>query len=281
VILSVKANQIESVAPDLPATYAPHTVVMTVQNGIPWWYFQRSTLPLAGSAQNFQDPSGVIAANIPCERIVGCVAYPAVEYVAPGLLRHVEGTRFPVGELDGTESERVKAISDALAGAGLKSPVLTDIRSEIWLKALGALAFNPISALTHASLVEICRFRETRELARRMMEEAEEIARRLGVTLRLPIERRIAGAEAVGNHKSSMLQDIEIGRPIELEALLGSVIRLGRMTGAPTPNLDAVYACTRLLADTLSVTQSRLRPEVAGQPGDVIVPFGDLALHGA
>jgi 2-dehydropantoate 2-reductase len=263
VILAVKANQIETISRDLPATYGPETVVLTVQNGIPWWYFKRCGGTFGERSLACEDPTGFIDRNIPADRIVGCVAYPAVERLAPGVLRNMEGTRFPVGELDGSDTERVRRIAETFSRAGFKAPVLADIRGEIWLKALGALAFNPISALTRATLVDICRCPETRALATRMMQEAEEIARRLGVTLRLPIERRIAGAEAVGAHKTSMLQDVENGRPLEIDALLLSVIELGRLTGSPVSNLEAVYACTRLLDRTLTTTATRLRHEGA------------------
>ena len=254
IILAVKANQIAAICRDLPAVYGPETVVLTVQNGIPWWYFKRCGGAFAGRRLECEDPTGLIESNIPADRVIGCVAYPAVERVAPGVLRHIEGTRFPVGELDGSNTERVQTIAETLNRAGFKAPVLSDIRGEIWLKALGALAFNPISALTRATLVEICRFPETRMLATRMMQEAEEIARRFGVTLRLPIERRIAGAEAVGAHRTSMLQDAENGRPLEIDALLLSVIELGRLTDAPTSNMEAVYACTKLLDRILTAT---------------------------
>ena len=202
VILAVKAHQIHAVAPSLPQLFHRHTIVVTVQNGIPWWYFQRHGGPFDGRRIQCLDPHGVIERHIPAERVIACVAYPAVETVAPGVLRHVEGVRFPLGELDGSQSGRVRRLADLLVGAGFKAPVLTDVRGEIWLKAVGALAFNSISALTHATLEDICRCPETRVLALELMREAERIAAQLGVTLRLPLERRLAGAEAVGAHKT-------------------------------------------------------------------------------
>ena len=246
VVLAVKAHQVQAVAEDLARLPASASVV-TMQNGIPWWYFQRHGGPHEGRAVRAVDPSGTLAAGIdPC-RLVGCVVYPACELTAPGVVRHVEGERFALGELDGKPSARVEAFSAALAAAGLKAPVHADIRSEIWLKLWGNLTFNPVSALTRATLDRICGEPLTRALAAGMMVEAQEVASRLGITFRVPLERRIEGAARVGNHKTSMLQDIEAGRPTEIEALLGSVIELARLTGTAIPRIETVYACTRLL----------------------------------
>ena len=247
VILAIKAHQIEAVAPRVRALFGPDTIVVTVQNGIPWWYFQKHGGELDGRRLESLDPNGVIAANIEVDRIIGSIPYPAAEKTEPGVIRHVEGNRFPLAELDGSKSDRVKRLSDVFTKAGFKARVLTDIRSQIWLKAWGNLSFNPISALTGATLVEICQFPATRELSATMMREAQEIAHKLGVTFRHTVEQRIAGAEKVGAHKTSMLQDVEAGRSIELEALVGSVIELGRLTDTPTPSIDAVYACVKLL----------------------------------
>jgi 2-dehydropantoate 2-reductase len=269
IILAVKAHQIASVAPALPQLFHRDTIVVTVQNGIPWWYFQRHGGPLDGWRIECLDPDGVIVRHIPAERVIGCVAYPAVETTAPGVLRHVEGIRFPVGELDGSDSRRVQLLADLFVRAGFKSPVLSDVRGEIWLKAVGSVAFNPISALTHATLADICRAPETRELALQMMREAERIAAKLGVTLRVPLERRLAGGEAVGAHKTSTLQDVEAGRPLELDALVGAVLELGRLTSTPTPSISAIYACVKLLDQTLTTTGARLRAQPAGV-GDLV-----------
>ena len=257
VILALKAHQIEPVAPQMPALFGPETIVVTVQNGIPWWYFQRHGGEFDGRRLDSLDPTGVIEANIEGERIIGCVAYPATTVTEPGVIHHVEGDRFPVGELDGSESERAKTLCQALIGAGFRSRVIDNIRSEIWLKAWGNLSFNPVSALTHATLVDICRFPETRELAANMMKEAQEIAEKLGIEFRHTIERRINGAEAVGAHKTSMLQDVEARRSLEVEALIGAVIELGRLTNTPSPAIDAVYACVKLLDATLMRDRSR------------------------
>ncbi|HZW29231.1 MAG TPA: 2-dehydropantoate 2-reductase [Isosphaeraceae bacterium] len=264
VILSVKAHQVPAMAQDLPVLFGPDTIVVTMQNGIPWWYFLKCQGPYQGMRLEAVDPGGVIAAHIAVDRVIGCVAYPAAERIAPGVIRHIEGNRFSVGELDGAETPRVKMVSELFRKAGFKAPVLTDIRSEIWLKLWGNLSFNPISALTHATLVEICRFPPTRELAARMMAEAQAIAEKLGIHFRVSLERRIAGAEGVGKHKTSMLQDLEQGRALELEALVGAVVELGRITGTPTPHIDAVYACTSLLARTVQAEKGRLRIETLG-----------------
>ena len=255
VILAVKAHQLEAVARDVPHLCGPDTVVVTMQNGIPYWYFHQHGGEWAGSVVRSVDPSGVIARMIPPERVLGCVVYPAAELIAPGVVQHIEGDRFPVGELDGTSSERVRRVSQCFARAGFKAPVLEDIRAEIWLKLWGNLTFNPISALTRSTLADICQFPATRELAAAMMTEAQTIAHKLGIVFRVSLEKRIAGAERVGHHKTSMLQDVEAGRLPELEALVGSVVELGRLTRTPTPHIEAVYGLTQLLARTIALTR--------------------------
>lgn len=251
VILAMKAHQVEAVAADVPKLLGAGTMVVPMQNGIPFWYFQRHGGPLDGSKVSSVDPTGSIGESISGDRIIGCVVYPATELVSPGVIKHVEGDRFPVGELDGSSSDRVKQVSECFIRGGFKSPVLSDIRAEIWLKLWGNMTFNPVSALTQGTLAGICQYPPTRELAHAMMSEAQSIANKLGITFRVPIERRIAGAEKVGHHKTSMLQDVEAGRPLETEALLGSVIELGRLTETPTPHLDTVYALTKLLEKSL------------------------------
>ncbi len=251
VILGLKAHQIEPVVDDIRTLFGPDTMVLTTQNGLPWWYFQRHGGEFDGYRIEILDPGGRLTEGIEARRIIGCIAYPAATIVRPGVIRHIEGTRFPVGELDGSESERVQRVSETLIGAGFKSPVLTDIRSELWLKAWGNLSFNPISALCHATLVDICRFGPTRELAANMMTEAQTIAEKLGVTFRVPLEKRIAGAEKVGKHKTSMLQDVEAGRALETEALIGAVLEVGRLTDTPTPTIGAIYAAVKLLGRTI------------------------------
>jgi 2-dehydropantoate 2-reductase len=250
VILALKAHQVEAVAPSVPSLFGPDTTVVTMQNGIPWWYFHTHGGALEGTPVRSVDPNGVVGRTIPAERVLGCVVYPATSLVAPGVVKHVEGDRFPLGELDGRTSERVERVAGAFVRAGLKAPVVDDIRAEIWLKLWGNLTFNPISALTRATLVDICRCPSTRTLAAAMMTEAQTIAHKLGITFRVDLERRIAGAEKVGRHKTSMLQDIEAGRAPEIDALVGAVIELGRLTQTPTPNIEAVHALMTLLAQT-------------------------------
>ncbi|MDH3475990.1 MAG: 2-dehydropantoate 2-reductase [Rhodospirillales bacterium] len=247
VILALKAHYLDKVARELPALMRPETVIVTVQNGIPWWYFHKQGGPFEGRRLESLDPSGVLTKNIDADRIIGCVVYPAAAVPEPGVIHHVEGDRFPVGELDGSASERVQKLHDLLVKAGFRSRVLDDVRSEIWLKAWGNLSFNPISALTHATLQEICQFPDTRRLAATMMAEAQAIAEQLGVSFRHTIEKRIEGAESVGAHKTSMLQDVESGRSLEIEALMGAVLELGRLTETPAPAIEAVYACVKLL----------------------------------
>jgi 2-dehydropantoate 2-reductase len=252
VVIAVKAHQIPSLVPDIRQLFGPKTIVMTVQNGVPWWYFFKHGGPLDGRRIAAVDPSGAIDEAIERERIVGCIVYPAGEVTAPGVIHVVEGNRFSVGELDGSHSERVEALAAMLVRSGFKSYVLDDIRGEIWLKLWGNLSFNPISALTHQTLAGICRNPYTRELAAQMMGEAQQIGEKLGITFRHTIEKRIAGAEGVGEHKTSMLQDVEAGRSLEIEALVGAVVELGRLTETPTPHIDSVYAAVKGLEETLS-----------------------------
>jgi 2-dehydropantoate 2-reductase len=256
VILAMKAHQVEAVATHVPKLFGPQTVVVPLQNGIPYWYFHGHPGPLAGTRVRSADPEGLIGQHIPGERVIGCVVYPATEVLEPGLIKQVEGNRFPIGELDGSESERVRAVSECFIRGGLQSPILKDIRAEIWLKLWGNMTFNPISALTRATLAGICQYPPGRELATAMMTEAQCIAGKLGITFRVPIEKRIAGAERVGHHKTSMLQDVEAGRALEIDALLGSVVELARLTDTATPHLDTVYALTKLLGKTLEANRS-------------------------
>ena len=251
VLLALKAHQIEAVVDDLPRLFGSETVMITLQNGIPWWYFQKLGGEYANQVVRTVDPNGELLERIDPDRLVGCIAYPAATVAEPGIIKHIEGDRFPVGELDGTETARVRMVSKVLTDAGFKSRILDDIRSEIWLKLWGNLTFNPISALTHSTLVDICRFPLTRELAATMMTEAKTIAERLGARFRVPMERRIAGAEAVGKHKTSMLQDVEAGKPLEIDGMLGVVVELAETTGVEVPTLRALYACVSLLNETL------------------------------
>jgi 2-dehydropantoate 2-reductase len=263
IILGMKAHQVAAVADEIAAALGPDTTVVTTQNGIPWWYFFRHGGPNEGRRLESVDPGGVIWSRIPAERVVGCIVYPACELAAPGVIRQVEGSRFPLGEPDGADTPRVRALAELFRNAGFKTPVLNDIRSEIWLKLWGNLSFNPISALTHATLAGICRHPPTRALAAAMMREAQAVGEKLGVHFKVSLEKRIAGAEAVGEHKTSMLQDVESGRALELQALVGAVLELGRITEVPTPTIEHVHALASLLAETLARSKGRLRVESA------------------
>lgn len=263
VILAMKAHQLESVANDVPRLFGPDTVVVTMQNGIPYWYFHQHGGALEGNCVRSVDPSGIIGEKIRAHRVIGCVVYPASELIAPGVVRHVEGDRFPVGELDGSVSARVTRVSECFANAGFKAPVLENIRSEIWLKLWGNLTFNPISALSHSTLLDICQYPLSRELAANMMREAQAIANKLGIEFRVSLEKRIAGAEKVGKHKTSMLQDMEAGRAVEIDALVGSVVELGRLTDTPTPHIDTVYTLVKLLGKSIQEEAGYLRIQKA------------------
>ena len=251
VILGLKAHQVAAVAPDLPKLMHGATRVVTMQNGIPWWYFHKLSGAYTGMPVLAVDPDGVIAQHIPIDSVIGSVVYPASEVIRPGVIKVIEGNRFTLGEIDGSDTPSIRAVSDAFKAAGFKAPVSLDIRSEIWLKVWGNLSFNPISALTHATLEDICTYPPTRELAAGMMTEAQAIGEKLGVQFKVSLEKRIAGAQAVGQHKTSMLQDVEQGRALELQALVASVIELGKTTGTPTPTIQAVYALASLLAKNL------------------------------
>ncbi|QAZ40898.1 oxidoreductase [Methylibium sp. Pch-M] len=259
VLLTVKAHQVRDLLPELRELFGPQTMVVTMINGVPWWYFHKLGGPYDGQALRSVDPDGLLARHIEPERVIGSVVYPAAELVAPGVVKVIEGNRFTLGEPDGSRSPRIEALSQAMIRAGFKSPVSKDIRGEIWVKLWGNLSFNPISALTHATLQDICRFPLSRELAARMMGEAQAVGQKLGVEFKISLDKRIAGAEAVGAHKTSMLQDVENGRALELEALVGSVVELGRITDTPTPTIDAIYAAASLLGKTLGDARGRLQ----------------------
>ncbi|HTO46344.1 MAG TPA: 2-dehydropantoate 2-reductase [Burkholderiales bacterium] len=264
VILGMKAHQVAPVAKDLHHLLHGETVIVPMQNGIPWWYFQRHGGPFEGRRVAAVDPDGAIMSAIDPARIVGCVVYPACELAAPGVVRHIEGERFPLGEPDGAASARVVRLAETFVRAGLKAPVLDSIRAEIWLKLWGNLTFNPISALTHSTLVDICQFAPARELAAAMMREAEQVANKLGITFRVTLDKRIAGAEKVGKHKTSMLQDVEAGRDPEIDALVGAVIELGQLTGVPTPHIDTAYALVKLLGRTMQEERVSIRAQPFG-----------------
>ena len=251
VILAVKAHQIAPIVEDVNTLLADDSVLLTIQNGILWWYFQLHGGQFDGHVLQTIDPEGKLAKTLDPKKIIGSISYPAAEISAPGEITHIEGLRMPIGEIDGVEKERTRQLADLLTRAGFKSPILDSIRAETWLKVLGNLSFNPVSALTHATLEDICKYEPSRELIDRMMSECREVAHRLDVEIRLSNERRIAGAERVGKHKTSMLQDIEVGKALELEGLIGAVIEMANMTDTQVPFIEAVYALIRLLDQTV------------------------------
>jgi 2-dehydropantoate 2-reductase len=258
VLLAVKAHQVQEALPALQGLFGPATAVVSMSNGLPWWYFQRLPGRFRDQVLESVDPGGAIGAAIAPERVIGSVVYAAAELVEPGKVRAVEGNRFLLGEPDGRQSARIEALAEVLQRAGFEAPITKDIRGEIWLKLWGNLCFNPVSALSHATLEGICRDPDGRALVEAMMKEARAVAKKLGVVLRMPIDKRIAGAEAVGAHKTSMLQDVEHGRPLELAALVGSVVELGRITGVPTPSIAAIHQVAALLSRTLAARGSGL-----------------------
>ena len=250
IVLGVKAHQLAPIAADVASIVTPTTMVMTAQNGIPWWYFFKHGGPHEGVRLESVDPGGVIARHLPIDAIVAAIIYQAAEIESPGVIRHIEGHRLPVAEIDGQKTERIAALSELFTRAGFKSPAISDVRVEIWMKLWGNLTFNPVSALSHATLEDICRFAPTRALAVAMMREAQAVGEAFGIRFRLSVDKRVAGAESIGAHKTSMLQDIEHGRGTEIDALLGSVIELARLANVATPHLDAIYAVTKLLSET-------------------------------
>jgi 2-dehydropantoate 2-reductase len=247
VFLGVKAHGLTSLAPSLRPLFGPDTVVVSTQNGVPWWYFQNVGGEFDGLRLERVDPGGVIAQAIEPRRVVGSLAYFATDIAEPGVIHHTEGNRISFGEPDGTKSERAKAIAEALIAAGFRCPVTARFRHEIWVKLLGNVAFNPISALTGGTLEELARHPDTAKVVREIMTETEAVAGKLGIEMPISIDQRMAGAEKVGAHKTSMLQDLEAGRPLELEAVVGAVVELGDRLGVPMPATRAVYACAKML----------------------------------
>ena len=246
VIVTLKAHSVPSVVGAMQPLMGPQTTIVSGVNGVPWWYFYKIGGALEGIRLQSVDPGNMQWDGFGPERVLGCVVYPAAEVSQPGTIRHIEGNRFSLGEPDGSKSDRAMALSQALQAAGLKAPVRPRLRDEIWVKLWGNLSFNPISALTHATLDVLCTSPGTRDVARRMMVEAQEIAEKLGVTFPIDVERRIDGGAAVGAHRTSMLQDLAAGRTMEIDALVGSVQELGRITGTPTPTIDTVFALIAL-----------------------------------
>jgi len=253
VFLTVKAHSLPAIAPRLAPLLGAGTVVVSAQNGIPWWYFQRHGGPLEGTHIEGLDPGHVVSRAITADRIIGCIVYPSALIAEPGVVRHIEGDRFALGELDGVTTDRCRQLAGAITESGLRSPIRSRIRSDLWVKLLGNLAFNPISALARATLVEIVTHPEAGALARAIMTEADSVARAVGIEVPVSVDRRMAGAEKVGRHKTSMLQDLEMGRPMELESVVAAVLELGKKVGVPMPHTGAVYACAKLLGDSISI----------------------------
>jgi 2-dehydropantoate 2-reductase len=247
VIVALKAHSVPGVVDAMRPLLGNDTGVVTAVNGIPYWYFYKHGGAFENSTLETIDPAAKQWRVLGPERAIGCVVYPATEVDEPGVIRHVEGDRFPLGEPSNEKSERVLALSKAMVAAGLKAPVRSDIRSDLWVKLWGNLSFNPISALTGATLEAIVADPGTRGLARQMMVEAQAIGEALGVRFAVDVDRRIKGAGAIGAHKTSMLQDLERGRPMEIDALVGAVAELGRLANIETPAIDAVLALVRQL----------------------------------
>ncbi len=249
VIISLKAHSLPAMAGRLPVLFKEETVVITAMNGLPWWYFQRHGGEYENTTIETLDPGGVITKAIAPERVLGCIVLPAAEIAAPGVIQHMEGGTFPIGELDGTISDRALRISAAMTESGFKCPISRKIRHDIWVKLMGNVAFNPISALTGATLADMCEHEQVRPLVHDIMVEVRTLCENLGEELSVTVERRIEGARKVGAHKTSMLQDLEAGRPLELECMVGAVLELGETLGVPMPNTSSVHGMTKLLAE--------------------------------
>jgi 2-dehydropantoate 2-reductase len=246
VIVTLKAHSVPPVVGAMQPLIGPDTTIVSGVNGVPWWYFHKIGGPLEGTRLRSVDPGDVQWNGFGPDRVLGCVVYPAAEVSEPGVIRHIEGNRFSLGEPDGSKSDRATALSQVLQSAGLKAPVRPRLRDELWVKLWGNLSFNPISALTHATLDVLCTDPGTRDVARRMMIEAQAVAEKLGVSFPIDVDRRIEGGAAVGAHRTSMLQDLDAGRPMEIDALVASVQELGRITETPTPTIDTVLALVAL-----------------------------------
>ncbi len=255
IFLGVKAQGLPQLAPQLGPVLSPDTTVVSTQNGIPWWYFQGFGGEWDGLRLERIDPGGVISAAIEARRVLGSIVYFSTEITAPGVVQHIEGNRISLGEPDGTRSDRCRRIAEALIASGLRCPVTSRLRHEIWVKLLGNASFNPVSVLTRATLVQMVRDPEVCSLIRNIMQEVEALSHKLGLELPISIDQRIAGAEKVGEHKTSMLQDLEAGRSMELEALVGSVVELGERVGLPMSYTRTVYACAKLLAESVARQQ--------------------------
>jgi 2-dehydropantoate 2-reductase len=266
VFLGLKAHSYPTCGPLIGPLLGPNTAIVAAQNGIPWWYFHQLPGPYQGHRIEAVDPGGATSAVLPPERAIGCVVYPATVLEALGVVRHLEGTRFSIGEPSGELSERCKALSEAMIAGELKCPVETDLRNDIWIKLMGNVAFNPLSALSRATMVQMCLDLNTRRVVTQLMEETLDVAARLGTTPDISIEKRLRGAEKVGHHKTSMLQDLEAGKQLELDAIVSAVVELADLTGAAAPTLRTIHAATDLLARTSGVAPSHRGGNLHQQP---------------
>ena len=257
VFLGVKAHGLPQLAPHLTSVFGPDTTVVSTQNGIPWWYFQGFGGGWEGLRLERVDPGGVISSAIDARRVIGSIVYFSTEITSPGVVQHIEGNRISLGEPDGSRSDRVRAIAEALIASGLRCPISARLRHEIWVKVLGNASLNPVSALTRATIVQMVRDPGVCSVIRNIMQEVEAVSKKLGMELPVSIDQRIAGAEKVGEHKTSMLQDLEAGRPMELEALVGAVVELGERVGLPMTCTQTVYNCTKLLERSRVARQSQ------------------------
>jgi 2-dehydropantoate 2-reductase len=246
VFIGLKAYSLPELAPLIGKYLRAGAAVIAAQNGIPWWYFQSQGGPLDGTIVESVDPGGVVSQSIPAQSVVGCVVYCATEIESPGVIRHIEGTRFSVGEPNGSESERCHAISETFRAGGLKCLVDTRLRDQIWLKLIGNAALNPVSVLTRATLAQLGELPEMREVLRALLEEGAAVAEALGATLSVSIERRLEAAFEVGEHKTSMLQDFEAGKPLEIDCMTGAIIELAGKLGVDVTRLRVVDAAVRV-----------------------------------
>ena len=252
VILTLKAHSLSAIAPSLASLIGPSTSIISAQNGIPWWYFYRHEGNFEGLQLEAVDPGGNVSSYFPPQKTIGCVIYCSTIVTEPGVIEHLEGTRFAIGEPDGSRSDRCHNIAQTFIRSGLRCPIRSNIRRDIWVKLMGSVAFNPVSALTRATLEEIVECPETRELSAQIMNEANALATRLGIEVGITSEQRLVGAQKVGHHKTSMLQDVEAGRPLEWEAIVGALVELGTKLNVPMPQTKAIAACTKLLSQSLA-----------------------------
>jgi 2-dehydropantoate 2-reductase len=248
VFVALKAYSLPEVAPRIGASLAPGAATVWAQNGVPWWYFQSHPGEMGGAVLESVDPGGVISGSIRADSVIGCVVYCSTEIIEPGVIRHVEGRRFSIGEPSGAATDRCRSISDAFVAGGLKAPIDGRLRDQIWLKLVGNVAFNPVTALTRATLGELARLPEVVDILRAIFAECAAVAGRLGVTFPVALDRRLEAGLAVGDHRTSMLQDLEAGKPLELDCMTGAVAELAGLFGIDVPHIRTVHACAKLLA---------------------------------